>query len=50
METVEDREAGIEVAFVEAEVVHLVVAVEVSRLQLCLLLLASLCYMTAISL
>ena len=32
VETVEDREEGIEVAFVEVEVVHLAVVVEVSHL------------------
>ena len=32
METVEDSEEGIEVAFAEVEVVHLAVVVEVSRL------------------
>ena len=47
---VEDQEEGIAVAFVEVEVVHLAVAVEVSRFQLTLRLLVSLCYMTVMSL
>ena len=39
METVEDQEEEIGVASVEAEVVHLAVVVEVSRLQQLLVLL-----------
>lgn len=49
METVVDREEGIEVAFVEAGVVHLAVEVEVSRLQQFLELLVPLRYMTVMS-
>ena len=50
VETVVDREEGIEVAFVEAEVVHLAVEVEVSRLQSFLGLLVPLHFMTVLSL
>lgn len=50
VETVEDREEAIEVDFVEAEVVHLAVVVEVSLLIWSLWLLVLLGYKMGISL